>query len=114
MVLVQALSGMEKYQKKCQPKADGLFNEDVRSERILISESRSRWSNTSFNLACLGRQQDCPTPSARSYCSRSSETISLAERPQTTLVTLQEYNSRREGSHSDSRRIRSHLSLCGG
>jgi hypothetical protein len=81
----------EKYQKKCQPKAEGLFNEDARSERILISESRSCWSNTSFNLACLGRQQDCPTPSARSYCSRAMETISLAEKPQTTQVTLQAY-----------------------
>jgi hypothetical protein len=103
-----------KYQKKCQPKAEGLFIEDARSERIMISEGRSCWSNTSFNLACLGRQQDCPTPSARSYCSREIETISLAKTAQTTLVIRQEYNGHREGSHSGSRRIRSHLSLCCG
>src|ERR1700722_294741 len=64
MALVQALSGMENYQKECRPKAQGLFDEVARSERILISESRFCSSTTAFKLAYLGRQQDCPTPNA--------------------------------------------------
>ena len=53
MVLIQGLSGIEKYQMNCQGKAQGLFNEDARSERILISESKYCPSNTAFSLVCL-------------------------------------------------------------
>jgi hypothetical protein len=89
-----SLSGIEKYQKKCQPKAQGLFIEDTRSERILISESRSCSSKTAFNLACLGRQLDCPTPSARSYCLRNSDRhwlhYKMATVPAKVLIPMRE------------------------